>query len=144
MISGFSNIIEITDHGTSFSVLDWVMDFEPYDSPTDYKKKTEIKGYPATEERSHDDYDYWEYRLRLVINDRFELVIKSSDIDIAYNVANNLIDYNGITALRPPTAGEGIPGFKAVFAIVGCLAVVAFLRNRRGKQIYSPSFFLGC
>ncbi|MBK5191194.1 MAG: hypothetical protein JJE19_06845 [Methanosarcinales archaeon] len=83
----------------------------------------------------------------------------NSDKDTLYDFADK-IDYKGIAVLgggvvptaqptQPPTtetpttpAEEGgeTPGFEAIFAIVGLLAVMAILRGRDKQNSPSPSF----
>jgi PGF-CTERM protein len=124
--------------------------FYAYESTEGYAKTVTVDGYPAWEAYTKDS---GEYTLFVGINDRFMAFINTnSDKDTLYDFAN-AIDYNGIAALgggaAPPPAetaeptgaatkapttsteeGSETPGFEAVFAVVGLLAVMALLRRR--------------
>jgi len=124
--------------------------FYAYESTEGYAKTVTVDGYPAGEVYTKDS---GEYTLFVGINDRFMVFISTnSNKDTLYDFAN-AIDYDGIAALgggaAPPPAetaeptgvatkapttspeeGSETPGFEAVFAVVGLLAVMALLRRR--------------
>ena len=119
--------------------------FYAYESTEGHAKTVTVKGNPAWEAYTKDGDDY---SLFVGINDRFMVFINTnSDKDTLYDFANS-INYKGIAALgggaAPPTEteqptetpathgeeGGETPGFEAVFAVVGLLAVMALLRRR--------------
>ena len=116
--------------------------FYAFESTEGYAKTVTIKGFPAWEVYNKNTNNFG---LHVDINDRFLVVINTnSDRDTLYEFANS-IDYKGIAALAgkaassPPVTGlpteqatrppSMIPGFEAVFAIVGLLAVVYLLKE---------------
>lgn len=123
--------------------------FYAYESTEGYAKTVKVNGYPAWEVYTKDRNDY---ALSVGINDRFLVFVSTnSDKDTLYEFAD-AIDYDGIAALgegaastAEPTAtaeeketattpaeeGGETPGFEAVFAIAGLLAVMAIMRGRR-------------
>lgn len=138
--------IVITDY--AFYSMGWTaawQGFYAYESAEGHAKTVTVKGNPAWEAYTKDGNDY---SLFVGINDRFMVFINTnSDKDTLYDFANS-IDYKGIAALgggaAPPTEteqptetaathgeeGGETPGFEAVFAVVGLLAVMAILRRR--------------
>jgi PGF-CTERM protein len=139
--------VVVTDY--AFYTLGWTAawkGFHAYETTEGYAKTVTVNGYPAWEVYTKDGGDY---ALYVGINDRFLAIITTnSDKDTLYDFADK-IDYKGIAALgggaAPPTEteqpteapathgeeGGETPGFEAVFAVVGLLAVVALL-GRRG------------
>jgi PGF-CTERM protein len=128
--------------------------FYEWKSAKEYTTSTKVNGFPAWEVYNEDLKDY---KLYVGINDRFLVLIDTdnSDRDTLYLFANS-IDYNGIAALgggggappaeieqeqpteKPtlpptptPTPTPKPPGFEAVFAIAGLLAVAYILRGRK-------------
>jgi PGF-CTERM protein len=128
--------------------------YTAYDTPEGYAKSTKVKGFPAWEIYTKDTDAY---SLLVGINDRFVVFIgPGSDKDTLYAFSDR-INYKGIASLgggAPPTEeeptegepGEGVtdgepaggeapegeePGFEAVFAIVGLLAVAYLVKRRR-------------
>jgi len=138
--------VVITDY--AFYSMGWTaawQGFYAYESTEGHAKTVTVKGNPAWEAYTKDGDDY---SLFVGINDRFMVFINTnSDKDTLYDFANS-IDYKGIAALgggaaspteteqpteTPATHGEEdgeTPGFEAVFAVVGLLAVMALLRRR--------------
>ena len=145
----------ITDY--AFYTMGWTAAWKglyAYETTEGYAKTVTVKGYPAWEVYTEDRGDY---ALSVGINDRFLAIITTnSDKDMLYDFADK-IDYKGIAALgggaAPPTEtekpsgepelpseteepvtpteeGGETPGFEAVFAVVGLLAVMALLRRR--------------
>jgi len=131
--------------------------FYAFESTEGYTKSVTIKGFPAWEVYSKDTGDY---SLYVGINDRFLVfIMTNSDKDTLYKFANS-IDYNGITALgggetpptvtekptgqptqppetvaptKPSTEGGKTPGFEAVIAIAGLLAVAYLVLVKKRK-----------
>lgn len=125
----------------------WESLFE-WESTEGHMKRTTVNGFPAWEVYTKDTNDY---ALTVGINDRFLVLITTNDgKDTLYEFAN-LIDYDGISSLssgvmptkKPDTSPEATeetsgeieadeePGFEAVFAISGFLAVAYLVRKRR-------------
>jgi PGF-CTERM protein len=142
--------IVITDY--AFYTAGWSaawQGFYAYDYTEGYAKTVRVEGLPAWEVYTKDGNDY---ALSVAINDRFLVVITTnSDKDTLYDFANS-IDYNGIAVLdeetrspaetvqptltptpKPtlsPEPSPEEPGFEAIFALAGLLAV-AYLVSRR-------------
>jgi PGF-CTERM protein len=129
--------------------------FHEYESTEGYAKSTKVNGFPAWEVY---DKDLDEYSLIVGINDRFMVFIgPSSDKDTLYAFSDR-INYKGIAALGggvPPDGGEpsdgGVtdgepsdggeeapeedePGFEAIFAIAGLLAVAYLVKRKRRRR----------
>ena len=146
--------IVITDY--AFYTAGWStawQSFVAYETTEGYIKKVAVQGFPAWEVY---DKESAEYALHVGVNDRFLAIIATnSDKDTLYDFAN-AIDYNGVAVLgggaappagtaeptRAPTYpsatetpatstedGGETPGFEAVFALAGLLAVMALLRR---------------
>jgi PGF-CTERM protein len=128
--------------------------FYAWESTEGYAKTTKVKGFPAWEMGIGTPPDS-ENTLYVGVNDRFMVFINTnSDKDTLYAFADS-IDYKGIAALgggvAPPAEEEPeatpyeeaptkapevpedegkAPGFGAIFAIAGLLAVAYLLRRR--------------
>lgn len=144
--------VGITDY--AFYTAGWSAAWQvlyAYESTEGYAKTVTVKGLPAWEIYDKDTNDY---SLYISINDRFlALINTNSNKDTLYDFANSM-DYKGIAALgggkaaageepgetpseeyptgatEVPEDGGKAPGFEAVFAVAGLLAVLYLLRRR--------------
>ena len=114
-----------------------------WESTDGYAKTTKVKGYPAWEMY---DKDSNEYMLSISINDRFLVLVTTDGDKNTLDTFANSVDYKGIASLGGSASStietestgsseeaetEKEPGFGAIFAVSGLLAV-AYIIKRRG------------